>query len=620
MPPLNNFQKSCLALAVGNSLVSLQAHAATIVVNHGDNCYLKDAISAANNNAPVNGCTAGDEALRDTIGFAAANPILSYTAFNDSYAGVNSALPTITSDITIQGNGLNGLVVERSVASTTPDFRLLALGAGADLKLVDTTLQNGKAPGGFFGGGGAIFVYQAVLTLDNSTITGNNSPSVGGGIFAFGSDVNLINDSSVTLNNATAGAGINLENYSNLTVIDSTVSNNTATASFGGIYSARPDTFTITNSTISGNRAGTFAAGVGVFGDNTTTMTITGGQITGNSAATYGGGIYSFGMTVDISDVAITGNGAGNGAGIYINDSVATVTDTTISNNTATMSGGGVQVKASSNVTISASTLTGNNTSGAAGNGGAICSADSTLMINNTEISGSSTDGNGAAIFSTLVDDTVGLLEINKSTISGNIAGGQGGAVFHTGSGFLMRASTVSGNQAGGRSALSLGGAAIDLIGSTIYNNATTGAGPDAVSMYSLGANLTNTIVAASNTADCNPASGMVSQNNWFEDASCDGTANGKALLNPLADNSVSITYTTWTHMPTLGSGINGGGSGLFCGGSAKPILQTDQRGEARGVASCDIGSVEGGLAGPVEEDSCFVGKSDTGTVFGFCL
>ena len=112
MPPLNNFQKSCVALAIGQALTLQSASAATITVNGtgaGD-CTLRDAIVSANDNVATRNCDTGEDGLLDTINLP---PItFSYDDYYvDTYCGDYCMLPTIASDITLQGDTNGGTTV-----------------------------------------------------------------------------------------------------------------------------------------------------------------------------------------------------------------------------------------------------------------------------------------------------------------------------------------------------------------------------------------------------------------------------------------------------------------------------------------------------------------------------
>ena len=74
MPPLNSFNKSCIAVAVGQ-LISMSSNAATITVNSntddGAGCTLREAIASANTTVNQNnGCQTGSAAGTDTIIFS----------------------------------------------------------------------------------------------------------------------------------------------------------------------------------------------------------------------------------------------------------------------------------------------------------------------------------------------------------------------------------------------------------------------------------------------------------------------------------------------------------------------------------------------------------------------
>lgn len=237
--------------------------AANITVD-GTTCALPDAITAANTNAPYNGCIAGDDAGGyDTIDLQA-----DYT--------LTASLPVISSNIVLQGNSFT--------IDGGGGFRVLELNAAGDL-----TLNNATITGGFiFDAGGGIFNNGGTVTINNSTITNNYASSYGGGI-----------------RNASGYVSIN----------NSTISDNTAGQSGGGIDSDNYD-LTINNSTITGNNAGTYGGGIaGGGGAVTINRTIVSGNTAGtganeilNYAATVTGGNYNlFGESTETSAEAFDG-------------------------------------------------------------------------------------------------------------------------------------------------------------------------------------------------------------------------------------------------------------------------------------------------------------------------
>ncbi len=139
--------------------------------------------------------------------------------------------------------------------------RILDVPADAALEAVGLTLRNGRASEG----GGAVR-NQGVLFLTRVAVSGNSTVGAdapGGGILSFGLD-------------------------SLLSITESTISGNTATGSGGGI--AVDEQMLIVNSTVSGNTAGVFGGGIHAFPG--TDAPILFSTITGNTA-TRGGGIYS---------------------------------------------------------------------------------------------------------------------------------------------------------------------------------------------------------------------------------------------------------------------------------------------------------------------------------------
>ncbi len=171
------------------------------------------------------------------------------------------------------------------------------------------------------GGGRGIYnSSNGILTLTNSTITGNTANVGGGGIYNDGT-LTLTN-STISGNTATYGGGI--WNRETLTLNNNTISGNTANYG-GGIYNGLPHyyngergTLTLNNNTISGNTAIRSGVGSGVGGgiDNSYSgiLTLNNNTISGNTA-TYGGGI-SNGGTLTLTNNIITNNNANLGGGI----------------------------------------------------------------------------------------------------------------------------------------------------------------------------------------------------------------------------------------------------------------------------------------------------------------
>ena len=305
------------ALSVGAPSV---AQAATITVDSTTNtvaddglCTLREAITAANTDtasgATAGECPAGSGA--DTIELGVA---LTYTLdVVDNSTDGDNGLPSITSEITINGNGST---IER-IEGFFLEFRIFHVGASGDLSLNDVTITGGSwnTDSADFGGG---IVNQGVLIIADSTISFNVSATAGG---IQNNGTMTITDSTLSGNVATIDSGGAISNVGEATITGSTVIGNRADSKGGGIHNI--GTMTITNGTISGNDVDNtvYFGGGGIY--NSGTVTITNSTINGNTATLEGGGIHNSG-TATITNSTISGNNADFGAGGILNFSGTT--------------------------------------------------------------------------------------------------------------------------------------------------------------------------------------------------------------------------------------------------------------------------------------------------------
>ncbi len=136
---------------------------------------------------------------------------------------------------------------------------------------------------------------------------------------------------------------------------------------FGGGLFPFESTLSLVDSTVSGNNA--YYIGGGLFGYDSDIL-IAGSTISGNTAALYGGGVAVTGGMLDVVNSTISGNSAEFIGGLSIgffpfgpSDPVsATVTNSTITDNTGEYAVGGIVVFDDSALTISRSIVSGNNT------------------------------------------------------------------------------------------------------------------------------------------------------------------------------------------------------------------------------------------------------------------
>jgi hypothetical protein len=304
-----------LAVAVALVFGTVGAQAATITVTDGGDggtgttCTLRQAISSASNgNSTGSGCIAGTGT--DTIMFAPAlaNSTITLTQGQLSIRNGNAG---VAETLTITGSG------QTIVAST--NSRVMGIYSASSYAFTDTlsglTLTGGSSNYG--GGGGGIFIGNGA---SRPSERGHKAPNASAALIAPTNSVTL---SNVTVNNntATIRAGGIYVNGTALTLDQSTVSGNTLAATnnygAGGIYATNNSTVTISNSTISGNSA------------------------TG-SVSYLAGGIYAYHSSATLTNTSITGNTA-NGqnylaGGIEANTGTNpfALNDCTVSGNSAT--------------------------------------------------------------------------------------------------------------------------------------------------------------------------------------------------------------------------------------------------------------------------------------------
>jgi len=324
----NKFGKSILVallLAFGVivtmvALISLSvgtvplAHAATITVNttadelnaDGD-CSLREAIQAANTDAAVDACTAGNGA--DTIDMPPGTYTLIIPGAGED-ANASGDLD-ITADLTIIGASAATTIIDGGGLDRV--FHIV----GGRVEIIGLTVQNGSAIHQIninaFGVGGGIYNDGTTLTLNSSTISGNAATLWGGGIVNGQFGTLTLNSSSISGNTGMSGAGIYNEHNATATLNNTTVSGNSASGGVGGIENF--GTLILKSSTVSDNTASIGSYGIGGIGNNGGTLILNSSTVSDNTGVTIGG-IFSQ---------------RGNNLGVL------TLTNSTVSGNTATL-------------------------------------------------------------------------------------------------------------------------------------------------------------------------------------------------------------------------------------------------------------------------------------------
>jgi hypothetical protein len=445
------------------------------------------------------------------------------------------------------------------VVAATGKFRVMAVTPLVTGLLENLEITGGKAGPNSYGGG----IYsQGVLALSDDSLM-SNAAGAGGGVGNAGGTL-TVTGSTIENNNGGEFGGGGIQNGGpknvpgTVMVQSSTITGNATSNEGGGIFSGQnghPATagqaataprrlcaparcaaprlaaaaglvLHVINSTVSGNRGSNGGGGIAA----EDTATLTGSQVSHNSAgAAIGGGLFNVGTVTDstISDnTADTGGAVEDYPGLFM-----TITDSTLDGNRAGANGGALDVN--QQITVTDSTLAGNEAGGKVFKGmGAAAELDggATLIVSDSTIAGSTTQPAGRGS----IDNFGGSLTLSFATLSGS----QG---LLTGGGFDSATGTIL---------------------------AGTGATP-------------NCTVSLSETAGYNLST----------DSSCGlskktDLAGVNPMLKPLADNGGP---TMTQALPRSSPAVNAGG---LPASSSCPAA--DQRGESRPFGpACDIGAFE---------------------------
>ncbi|MFN8564803.1 MAG: choice-of-anchor Q domain-containing protein [Anaerolineae bacterium] len=349
--------------AYEGSLPAVQLQVDTISDNYLANC------------TPV----AGDCSLRGAIDRANTAPGREEITFDPAVfstpriISLSGPLPHITSDITITGPGQATLTVDGANS-----YRIFLI--DANVSLSGLTVAHGRD----YAGAG-IYLQTGSLSLTNVGVVDNTATSSdGGGI----------------LNNGL------------LTVTDSTISGNSAAGWAGGIMNW--GTLTVVNTTFAGNSG--WVAG-GIYNLNAT-ATVIASIFTGNLSAHRGGAIVNEnGALLTVTNTTFADNVASseNGGAISNINGALTVSGSTFVNNSAS-SGGAISNNGSSTLSVSNSTFA-DNVAGV-GLGGGIYDTDAPVSVRNSTFSGNS----GVAGSGGLANDN-GSLTLSNSLLADNIGG-----------------------------------------------------------------------------------------------------------------------------------------------------------------------------------------------------
>lgn len=192
--------------------------------------------------------------------------------------------------------------------------------------ITNCTFENNVASAGY---GGAVLAYDSDPIFESCTFENNEAVKNGGAISLNNSDPEF--SECTVVNNATDanGGGIWGTSFSILTMTDSTISGNTSGNLAGGLASS---TIHLTDCIVSANRAVT-GGGIVAQGDNSTTLT--GVIVDGNIASFRAGGIFMTFSSPTIMNCTVVDNQstASNAGGLWLQSASPTITNTIFTTN-----------------------------------------------------------------------------------------------------------------------------------------------------------------------------------------------------------------------------------------------------------------------------------------------
>ncbi|QWC84197.1 hypothetical protein KLP28_11410 [Nocardioidaceae bacterium] len=347
--------------------------------------------------------------------------------------------------------------------------------------------------------GGAVELDGGTALIRNSRMAGNNAgtaPGNGGALHTTGDGQVTLVGSSARNNTAVEGGGLWNSDTGSLGLVRTEVQGNTATGSNagdatdaggGGIYNDGGTVVVGASQVLRNDATGTSASGGGIL--NKGTMEIESTTISDNSATRAGGGIEGAGgSSTDVLNSAVLNNAVatnpGNGGGVHLGgDAEATVVGSRVLGNTAGAEGGGLWNNTGT-MTVESTVLRGNSAGGDAADngGGGLYNNGGTMVVTNAVVednSATGTAGSGGGIL-----NNAGTLTVTETTVESNEANRAGGGIEAADGTTEIRRSSLVGNSIataapGNGGGLHIGGAGTSLVARSLVqgNTAVEGGG-----------------------------------------------------------------------------------------------------------------------------------------------
>lgn len=266
----------------------------------------------------------GAGTLRSAIEQAASGDTIDFQAGLSGTITLESPLPTLNLDLTIQGPGAGLITV-----SGGDQHRVFFIASGAEVVISGLTVADGFTDfpvGGTEtdGFGGGIFSLGS-LTLEDSVLRDNFAEIGGGGVSNAEGSLNVLRTTITGNSTAAGGVGGGVDTFGGqVDLVESTVSGNQA--EFGGGTFNDGGEMRLASSTVSANGAD-FGGGI----SNAGNLVSVNNTISGNDATTDGGGIENFGGEATLVFTTVAENSAASGGGVF-NDGDFTAKNSLVAN------------------------------------------------------------------------------------------------------------------------------------------------------------------------------------------------------------------------------------------------------------------------------------------------
>lgn len=317
------------------------------------------------------------------------------------------------------------------------------------------------------------------LTIDGFLVTQGKHNAQGAGIYVF-TTANLIIANSVISGNQTTtgsssvygGAGVFLRDTFNVVIKDSTIRNNSSAFSGGGILAYETTTqLRIEGTNIISNSSGVYGGGIYAIADNATLVDV----LVKENSSHFGGGLHFYRNDISLQNVDIQNNTATSRyGGMYLGGSSPTLTDVSLTNNTA--SGGDYGGGSISGANASITNLTVMNNTASGSYGGLYISGND-LTLSQATIKGNRTNtGNNHYAGLSVNSDYANLDDL---TIENNEAGGGAASLYLDGDFPTLSNITVANNTAKNGyagiyiAAYSSSSSRVTMTNLSVYNNAS---------------------------------------------------------------------------------------------------------------------------------------------------